>query len=82
MLEALKERFPDEPFLEATDLDEAVIGVDEQTMRLIYSVTKVVEIYVAQGMTEEEAIEYFYYNPFRAGVYYGDKAPIWCMDLI
>jgi hypothetical protein len=46
-------------------------------MRLIYSVSKCIEI-LSQDMSEEDALEHFYYNV--SGSYVGDKTPIWCID--
>jgi hypothetical protein len=79
MLEQLLEYFQDEEFLKADGFDEAVIGVDERSMRLIYSVTRCIELLmVNHNMPMEEAIEYFDFNV--RGAYMGDKTPIWCDD--
>ena len=79
MLENIIENYPDEEFLIADGLDGAIIGVDAQNMRLIYSVNKCIEILIIdQLMTEEEAIEYFEFNVI--GSYMGEKTPIWCND--
>ena len=79
MLEQLLEYFENEEFLKADGFDEAVIGVEEPSMRLIYSVTKCLEILVTnEEMSLEEAIEYFDFNVRSA--YVGDKTPIWCED--
>jgi hypothetical protein len=79
MLEQLLKYFEDEEFLKADGFDEAVIGVDERSMRLIYSVTKCIELLmVNDDMSIEEAIEYFDFNV--RGAYVGDNTPIWCED--
>jgi hypothetical protein len=77
MLEQIFEWYPEEEFLKADDFDEAVIGVDDNSMRLIYSVSKCIEI-LKKDMTEEEAIEHFDFNV--KGAYVGEKTPIWCVD--
>ena len=77
MLEKILEAYYDEDFLKADGFDEAVIGVDENTMRLIYSVSKCIEI-LARTMTEEEAVEYFDFNV--SGSHMTKKTPIWCHD--
>jgi len=77
MLEQIFEWYPEEEFLKADDFDEAVIGVDDNSMRLIYSVSKCIEI-LKRDMTEEEAIEHFDFNV--KGAYVGEKTPIWCVD--
>lgn len=69
----------DEDILKADGFDDAIIGIEESTYRLIYSVTKCIDILVKdQGMTEDDAIEYFWFNV--AGSYVGEKTPIWCND--
>lgn len=78
MLEIIIEQYgEEETFLKADGFDQAVLGVEENTMRLIYSVKKCIEI-LTEDMSEEEAIEYFNYNTLRS--YIGDKTPIWCDD--
>jgi hypothetical protein len=61
----------------ADGFDEAIIGIDESTMRLIYSVSRWIEI-LMRDMTEDDAIEYFEYNV--SGSYVGVMTPIWCYD--
>jgi hypothetical protein len=77
-LEAIVTKFYGEDILIADGFDEAVIGIEENTMRLIYSVTKCLEIIEAQGIPEEEALEHFYYNVH--GSYIGEQTPIFCFD--
>jgi hypothetical protein len=79
MLEKIVEQFQDEEILKADGFDEAVIGIDENSMRLIYSVEKCIDILMKQGMDMTEAVEYFEFNV--SGSYVGDKTPIWCDDL-
>lgn len=68
----------DEEFLIANGFDDAIIGVDESSMRLIYSKKKCIEI-LTKDMSEEDALEYFSYNV--SGAYVGEKTPIWCEDM-
>lgn len=77
MIDEILEQYEDEEFLKADGFDEAIIGVDENTMRLIYSVKKCIEI-LMRDMTSQDAIEYFSYNV--SGSYVGEKTPIWCAD--
>jgi hypothetical protein len=67
--------YPDEQFLKVDGLDNAVIGVEEYEMRLVYSVDKCIEIFMTQGMEYDEALEFFDYNV--RGAWMGDKTPIW-----
>lgn len=71
------ERYEDHLFLKADNFDEAVIGVDEASMRLIYSVRKCLEILLTD-MDEDDAQEYFNFNV--RGAYMGEQTPIWCED--
>ena len=77
MIDKIIEQYEDETFLKADGFDEAIIGVDETTMRLIYSVSKCIEI-LMRDMTEEDAMEHFSFNV--SGGYVGEKTPIWCSD--
>jgi len=74
-LDRILSYYPDEEFIIATGFNEAIIGVDEYSMRLIYSMEKCLDILMDQGMAQDEAEEYFDYNV--AGAYVGDKTPIW-----
>lgn len=79
MLEKILEQYEDEQILIADGFDDAVIGIEENTMRLIYSVEKCINILMEQGMDMTEAVEYFDFNV--SGSYVGEKTPIWCDDL-
>jgi hypothetical protein len=77
MLDKIIEWFPEEDILKADGFDEAIIGIDSNEMRLIYSVSKCIQI-LCRDMNEEEAVEFFDFNV--RGSYVGDKTPIWCVD--
>lgn len=77
MLEEIIERYQDEEFLIADGFDEAIIGVDNNQMKLIYSVSKCIEI-LMRDMSHEEAVEHFEFNV--SGAYVGEKTPIYCYD--
>jgi hypothetical protein len=81
MLERIVENFSDQEILKADGFDDCVIGFDSSdvyNIRLIYSVSKIIEKLVSEGATEIDAIEHFEYN--IAGGYVGEKTPIWCDD--
>lgn len=78
MIDSILEILPNESFVKADGFDEALIGVDINSMRLIYSVSKSIEI-LSKDMSELEAIEYFHFNVLDA--YIGEKTPIWCYDI-
>jgi hypothetical protein len=78
MLEALIEAHPDTEFLIADGFDDAIIGYHPGSERLIYSISKSIQILIEEGMSEEDAMEHFYYNV--EGSYMGEKTPIWSDD--
>jgi hypothetical protein len=79
MLDQIIEEYDYEiTFLKADGFDEAIIGVTEDQMRLVYSVTKVINI-LEQSMSTEDALDYYYFNIQDA--YVGELTPIWCYDL-
>jgi len=78
MIEQIIEQYYEEDFLIADGFDEAIIGVEENEMRLIYSVSKCLKI-LEQDMSEIDAFEFFTYNV--SGAYVGEKTPIWCWDI-
>jgi hypothetical protein len=77
MIDKIIEAFEDESFLKVDGFDKAIIGVDEFSLRLVYSVSKCIDI-LCEDMSEEDALEYFSYNISGASV--GDQTPIWCFD--
>lgn len=76
-IELILNQYPDEEFLLADGFNDAILGVDEKEMRLIYSVSKCLDI-LKLNMSREEAVEYFEFNV--SGAYMGEKTPIWCYD--
>ena len=80
MLDSIVENYSDEEILKADGLDDAIIGIEEGSLRLIYSKTKCIEIFVNEGMDVEDALEHYYYNV--VGSYVGEKTPIWCEDTL
>lgn len=79
ILENIINDFPDEEILKADGFDDAVIGIQVSDMRLIYSVSKCLDILVEEMDNISDAIEYLEYNVINA--YVGENTPIWCHDL-
>jgi hypothetical protein len=79
MLQEIAEYYQDEEILKADGFDVAVIGIDEHSMRLVYSVKLCIEKLILEGMSMEDAIDYFNFNV--SGAYVGEKTPIWCHDM-
>ena len=74
-LEEIIEMFPEEEFLTADGFDGAIVGVDPNTMRLVYDRDKMIGILMTdEEMEEIDAIEYLEYNTWNA--YVGEKTPI------
>jgi len=78
MLDKILEFIDEEELLKADGFDNAIIEFDNKSMRLIYSKNLCISILMSDGMTEEDALEYFEYNVSSAWV--GDMTPIWCLD--
>lgn len=77
MLQQILQQFPEEEFLLVSGFDDAVMGIEIPSMRLIYSVTRIIGK-LSEEMTLNDACEHFDYN--IAGGYIGDNTPIWCYD--
>jgi len=77
-LELILDMYPDEDLTVANGFDDAVIGIESLTMKLVYSVTKSLTILEESGMPYEEALEFFEYNVRSA--YVGERTPIWMDD--
>ena len=63
-----------EDVLIADGFDDAVIGIEPLTMRVVYDIDKVIEILMDQGMDHDEAIEYYEFN--IVGAYVGEQTPL------
>ena len=74
-LEEIIEMFPEEEFLKADGFDSAIVGVEPNSMRLVYNRDKMIGILMTdEEMEEIDAIEYLEYNTWNA--YVGEKTPI------
>lgn len=78
MLSEIIAAYPDEEIICADGFDDAVIGIDSSTMRLIYS-TKLCIGILCKDMSWDDAIDYFNFNV--SGAYVGERTPIWCEDI-
>ena len=78
-LSNIMEWYPNEQFLKADGFDDAIIGVDEVNLKLIYSYARIMAILEKDGLNEEEAHEHFIFN--IRGSYMGERTPIFCMDV-
>lgn len=79
MIEKLIDWYPEQDLLIADGFNDAIIGIDESSLRVIYSVKKCIEILCLDNdMDVDDAIEHFEYNV--RGSYVGERTPIWCDD--
>jgi len=61
------------------DMDGAILGIDPFSLKLIYSVSKCIEIISEKYELEYlDALDYFYFNVIA--IHAGDRTPIWCDD--
>lgn len=74
-LEVLEEENPDAIFF--SGFDDSIIGiggVQHAPPVVIYSMQKIIENLIREGMSEEDALEYFGFNV--QGAYLGDHTPV------
>lgn len=79
-IDLIKELYPDETFLFADGFDDAIIGVDEVDLRVVYDIDEIINILMREMMTVSEAFEYYDYN--IAGAYVGEKTPVFMRKII
>ena len=78
LLDAIIETYCDTEIVPIAGLDDAVIGIDPYTSRLIYSVNKCIEILMKDSNDYDIAKEHFFSNIYDAHI--GEKTPIFCDD--
>jgi len=80
-LEQIMEHYPEEDFLYPTGFESAIVGVDLISRCVIMNSAKIIDLLVQRdGMTYDEAYEYFEYN--ISGAYVGEKTPIYAIICI
>ena len=57
--------------------EQAIIGQDDASLRVVYSADKIIEI-LSEEMTPEEAEEFYEYNIL--GAYMGEMTPIYVSE--
>lgn len=74
-LDEILEVYDDLEILKADGFDGAVIGIEVKTGRLVYDISKMIQILMENdNMTEEESIEHIDFNVI--GSYVGELTPI------
>ena len=79
ILDIILDNYPEEGFPKADGFDDAIIGIDSKGSKLVYSVSKCLNILMNEGMDFEDAYEYFYYKV--EAVYVGEHTPILVNDI-
>ena len=75
-LESVQEDFPEIVFLYGERVKDYILGADDESKRLICSVTACVEKMVRKGWQYQDAAEEFELHINVLGV----DGPIWCYD--
>lgn len=70
------DQFEDEELLFIDGFDDAIIGVDTVSYRVVYNKEIMIEVLIAEGMSYEDALDHFSENINKADV--GEKTPIYC----
>jgi len=69
------QNYPDEQFMYPTGFEEAIIGLEPSSMRLVIDEEKVIAILMEDGMELEDAVDYYHHNIECA--YIGKQTPIY-----
>lgn len=80
-LNRILENYPDQQILKCDGFDECVLGYEynfDGNIRLIYSIDKIINKLIDEGMDLDDAIDYFEFNIRDS--YVGEQTPIWCQD--
>lgn len=72
-LNQILELYPDDTFTIADGFDDAIIGVDDNNLKIVYNIDEVINILIREGMSVDDAIEYYEYN--IVGSYVGLNTP-------
>jgi hypothetical protein len=66
---------PDDTLLFADGFDDAILGLDTLSLRVVYSKQQMIQILIDEDMTPEDAIEFLEYNTWNT--YVGEQTPIY-----
>lgn len=84
MLQSIIDNYPDQDIYILENLNDAIIGFDQQSNRVVYSVKKIIELIYLQefkddkNFSQEDAFGYFAYNIESNGC--DEFSPILCYD--
>lgn len=78
-LEKLHEMYPELELFKADGFDDAIIGIEPLSGKVIYDIDLMVSVLMGEGLTSEEAIEYLDFNVLNA--YVGEMTPIYIQTI-
>ncbi len=79
-IEQLNEMYPELELLQADGFDDAIIGLEPLSGKVIYDIDMMVQVLITQEeLTWEDAVEYLDYNVLNA--YVGENTPIYIQTL-
>ena len=78
LLSKIVDFYPDELFIKPEGFDEAVIGVEAETLVLVFSVKKCIQILVDEGYDYLSAVNHVEYVLKDAD--FGERTPIFVED--
>jgi hypothetical protein len=74
-LDKLHEMYPELDLFKADGFDDAIIGLEPLSGKVIYDIDLMVSVLMEEGLDNVEAIEYLDYNVLNA--YVGEQTPIY-----
>jgi len=80
LLETIVDSFPDHSIIKIDGFNDCIIGYvfQDDIVKLVYSQKKIINSLKKDGMTSDEALEFFYHN--ISDTYVGIETPIICND--
>ena len=78
-IDKLQEMYPELELLQADGFDDAVIGIEPLSGKVIYDIDKMITVLISEGLSNEDAIEYLDYNVLNA--YVGEQTPIYIQTI-
>jgi len=78
-IDKLQDMFPEHEILQADGFDDAIIGLEPLSGKVIYDIEKMTMVLIDEGLTHEDAIEYLNFNVLNA--YVGESTPFYIHTL-
>lgn len=78
-IDKLHEMYPDLELLQADGFDDAIVGIEPLSGKVIYNIDRMVDVLTSEGLSTTEAIEYLDFNVLNA--YVGENTPIYIQTI-